>query len=540
MTESTEKARGALKQASEIADKNMDARACHFSPEGETRRALGYRYTSATRVKNTKLIESNADEDGWPGGRTHFDIDRDQILFNPNFVRLAGKTQVFTGPGRTVYRNRLIHTLDVVQLSRSIAHKNGLNVDLTEAIAYGHDIGHTPFGHTGEAALNLCLYELFIRLCINLPGGPEIGGLTGGKEKAKKRKAQHKHKDAAIWHLVQWLAMKDPRRHETELPMESDVQRLLGQPLFDELGCKNILLVDNGKCAFHEPLEWEGLPPYPNDLETEFWVQKGMGELFAHYVHGLRILLCNPKKQNADVTRQTAYGILSHSWRGAYESFMLKAPNVYRGGSMTLRKKDETREAFVVRTADNICFVNSDLNDAFEAGILNWDAWEKGGEKEKDHRRAIFKLANAPTSQRNLPSDSRRLQFCETGFHFEEHKSEYTRTGIIDKVRMDIIEQYVHPALAARQVAATRIIRELFWFYVGRGNNSRSIERKAQKRYDNYNRERWGDDSKLTSQRLAADYVAWLTDDEAIATHTALFAPQHASWERYFLDVQDV
>lgn len=85
--------------------------------------------------------------------RTCFQRDRDRILHTRAFRRLAHKTQVFLAPQGDHYRTRLTHTLEVSQISRTIARALGLNEDLTEAIALGHDLGHTPFGHVGENAL---------------------------------------------------------------------------------------------------------------------------------------------------------------------------------------------------------------------------------------------------------------------------------------------------------------------------------------------------------------------------------------------------
>jgi dGTPase len=92
--------------------------------------------------------------------RTEFQRDRDRIIHCKAFRRLSHKTQVFLAPEGDHYRTRLTHTLEVSQIARSIARALALNEDLTEAISLGHDLGHTPFGHTGEEALDQALRRL--------------------------------------------------------------------------------------------------------------------------------------------------------------------------------------------------------------------------------------------------------------------------------------------------------------------------------------------------------------------------------------------
>ncbi len=93
--------------------------------------------------------------------RTSFQRDRDRILHSKAFRRLKHKTQVFLSPYDDHFRTRLTHTLEVSQIARTIARALNLNEDLTEAISLGHDLGHTPFGHCGEAVLNRLLKDGF-------------------------------------------------------------------------------------------------------------------------------------------------------------------------------------------------------------------------------------------------------------------------------------------------------------------------------------------------------------------------------------------
>ena len=104
--------------------------------------------TSSTRGRDEPLEPCE--------NRTEFQRDRDRIIHSQSFRRLMNKTQVFLAPAGDHYRTRLTHTLEVTQIARIIARALRLNEDLTEAAALGHDLGHTPFGHAGEAALQEC------------------------------------------------------------------------------------------------------------------------------------------------------------------------------------------------------------------------------------------------------------------------------------------------------------------------------------------------------------------------------------------------
>jgi dGTPase len=93
--------------------------------------------------------------------RTPLQRDRDRIVHGKAFRRLKHKTQVFVAPEGDHYRTRMTHTLEVTQIARTVARALALNEDLAEAVGLGHDLGHPPFGHIGEAALDACLAERF-------------------------------------------------------------------------------------------------------------------------------------------------------------------------------------------------------------------------------------------------------------------------------------------------------------------------------------------------------------------------------------------
>src|SRR5919198_5749086 len=95
--------------------------------------------------------------------RTPFQRDRDRIVHTKAFRRLMHKTQVFIDPAGDHYRTRLTHTIEATCISRTVARALRLNEDLCEAIGFGHDLGHPPFGHAGEAALDAALRARFGR-----------------------------------------------------------------------------------------------------------------------------------------------------------------------------------------------------------------------------------------------------------------------------------------------------------------------------------------------------------------------------------------
>ncbi|MDQ5920428.1 MAG: dGTPase [Pseudomonadota bacterium] len=112
-------------------------------------------------LANYAVIESvgRTHKEDAPHYRTDFERDRDRVIHSSAFRRLEYKTQVFINHEGDLFRTRLTHSLEVAQVGRSVARALNLNIDLVEAICLAHDLGHTPFGHTGQEELNSCMLQ---------------------------------------------------------------------------------------------------------------------------------------------------------------------------------------------------------------------------------------------------------------------------------------------------------------------------------------------------------------------------------------------
>ena len=125
--------------------------------ERQEHRRLNPQAAFADQSRGRPRLEPEREEDV----RTCYQRDIDRIVHCKAFRRLVHKTQVFLRPEGDHYRTRMTHTLEVSRIASTITRALGLNEDLAEAIAMGHDLGHTPFGHAGEVALTKCLGQPF-------------------------------------------------------------------------------------------------------------------------------------------------------------------------------------------------------------------------------------------------------------------------------------------------------------------------------------------------------------------------------------------
>ena len=177
--------------------------------------------------------------------RTAFQRDRDRILHTKAFRRLKRKTQVFLAPTGDHFRTRLTHTLEVAQISRTVSRALFINEDLTEAISLGHDLGHTPFGHAGEAVLNE-VYE---------PGFFHFEQSLRVVEKLEKRRhgsglnLTHEVRDGILYHskgkaVLQGRASEGPNTMEGAVVSVCDAIAYINHDIDDAIRAGVIALED--------------------------------------------------------------------------------------------------------------------------------------------------------------------------------------------------------------------------------------------------------------------------------------------------------
>ena len=230
--------------------------------------------------------------------RTPFQLERDRILYSPLLFRLAEKTQLFTSE-KALKENRLTHTIKVVQISRSLGQGLQLNEDLIEAIALGHDIGHPPFGHIGEEALN------------------------------------------------EWIKEKIPQNKGQQTLIQEDV------------------LLLNKICT-----------GYKESVKRYFMCGNDPNEvLFMHGKQSFRLLAFKRKPERREYLRFTKpvmYGIWRHSRKNSETDCEFKFKKTVNDKKIALYgKEDVTLEAQVVRYADDIAWIISDLTEGLNQKLIS-------------------------------------------------------------------------------------------------------------------------------------------------------------------------
>ncbi|HEX6304130.1 MAG TPA: deoxyguanosinetriphosphate triphosphohydrolase [Anaerolineales bacterium] len=226
------------------------------------------------RSQNSRGREHPEDE---PAYRTAFQRDRDRILHTTAFRRLEFKTQVFIIHEGDYYRTRLTHTLEVAQIARTVARALGANEDLEEAICLAHDLGHSPFGHSGEVALNRLMQEL--------------GGFDHNKQSLRiVTEIEERYPDFPGLNLT-WEVREGIVKHESEYDISDatdyspDLRGHLEAQIAnaaDELAYTAHDLDDGLRSGMITPRMLEGITLWEILAESIGWDRQGFDELVRH------------------------------------------------------------------------------------------------------------------------------------------------------------------------------------------------------------------------------------------------------------------
>ncbi len=272
--------------------------------------------------------------------RTPFQIDYDLITYSKYFSKLSGKTQVFISPSDIQLLTRASHTNIVVTLAEDLARGLSLNSDLVRAMAQGHDIGHTAFGHAGENELDKICLEHFCYTDVDILEKENNTKFKTLREKYGQIESARTIKELTNIHL-------------TKIPV---VERLKNE--FDK-----------------------------TQLQKEFYINEDDTKIFVHSKQSFRLLCLFEAKQ---ITAQTIYGIINHTnhWKTekiseiSFNEFVkrtkhqnpLKECNYsLKGGEelFSVNNTHKTYESQILKFADNLAFSLHDLDDALRAKILD-------------------------------------------------------------------------------------------------------------------------------------------------------------------------
>ena len=420
--------------------------------------------------------------------RTCFQRDVDRITHSKSFRRLKHKTQVFLRPEGDHYRTRLTHTLEVARLARTIARALELNEDLTEAISLGHDLGHTPFGHAGERALNAIYtgvgfrhYEQSLRVVdrierdgrgLNLCNETRIGILNHTCFQRDVDRITHSKSFRRLKHKTQVFLRPEGDHYRTRLTHTLEVARLartIARAL--ELNEDLTEAISLGHDLGHTPFGHAGERAL-NAIYT------GVG--FRHYEQSLRVVdRIERDGRGLNLCNETRIGILNH----------------------TTGQPRGTLEADVVRLADRVAYINHDLDDAMRGGIVQPEdvpaiVRERVGERNSVRINSILTdiIAHSGDGELRMSPDMREAVDVFTTFMYE---------GV-----------YYNPIAKGEERKVQNILGSIWEYYVNHIDELPVVYQSI------------ADDEG--PQRAVCDYVSGMTDSYALEVYSELFIP--AAW----------
>lgn len=447
--------------------------------------------------------------------RTEFQRDTDRILHSRAFRRLMHKTQVFIQPPNEEFRTRLSHTLEVVQISRAIARALKLNEVATEAIALGHDLGHTPFGHAGEDALRDCML---------------------------KYASDHTRIPKELKELPNDIT-RFPRELANKIEYCHNDNILVFKGLMSEMDRDELLLLSSDPLynrAINELYKASG-------EEVESFMKGTNG--FEHNEQSIRVVDLLEEhyylKKDKDKKRKGFFGLnLTYKVREGictHTTFKKNDYNFSRNGRYDeeFQHGDETRslEAQVVDTADGLAYTCHDLEDAINFGILERSDIPKGkmrnlfdGKKTHDRLRLLIKDV-IDESKKGLDKIEKEKEPNLFGviIYSEEYRKIMEGEKGFKKLYRERI--YQHPFINKKAEKAREYIKVLFEAFVE--YYEQSSERIPKYFPQDTCRNNWN--NKETVALAACDEIASLTDNQAIYYFEGLNSPESfKGWTGWF------
>ncbi len=222
--------------------------------------------------------------------RTPYQRDRDRIIHSRAFRRLEHKTQVFTAPYSDHFRNRLTHTIEVAQVSRTVASALGLNQDLVEALALAHDVGHPPFGHTGESALDAEMRRYGQRFDHNLHALRIVESFEWRYAAFPGLNLTFELREGLIKHSRDYSAAEHPELAEYRLDERPPLEAQLIDPA-DEIAYSCADLDDAVEARLLEPDEVRAEIPWFDRAYDQAVVKHSEAHPLLHFNEALRGLL---------------------------------------------------------------------------------------------------------------------------------------------------------------------------------------------------------------------------------------------------------
>lgn len=439
--------------------------------------------------------------------RTNFRRHRDKILYTGGFRRLQDKTQVISAAKHGDHRTRLTHTMEVEQIAISLSDALGLNRDLVSAIAIGHDIGHTPFGHAVESLLDEKLSK--------------VGGFSHALQSVKYLNDKIKEKDNDFNLIIQNLIFEGIVKHDSDVYAGKFTNKQIDCLKYnlDEAGVLEMQVVywaDKIAYLTHDLEDFLSSEIYVNAKKNNPNLENEIKELLAKLIPTKHdeILDNIEKYENRDLLRSVIRNLLDNSISNIRNIFIeanKKNEDIncdYFKNASTQRIKEAEKKFAIQKAIDgkeislgNILKLKENINDQIE---------ELDNTESKEVRKKLEEKIKCNTKKLEELQDVRKDAFNEgLVINFSDEYREY-----FIKLRKKLTNNYImSPEIARSDAKAKNIAQSLFNMFI---ENPKILPINIQKLID--------EKDTTSKKRVVADYIASMTDRYAEAVYSDLNA----------------